>query len=166
MDRIQRGGHCKVHITPYKHHVNVNLNRHMGSLTADPATEMFSASWSYKKIKNNKRVKLNKVIQRKPDWPGHRKPLLLIGRFTSVDPIAVNVHWFWKVSYRGLELLQAHCARYDPRVASPFHLDIAGLLVVAEGTGELGVQVPRQLLLGRRLSLRLSASHPELLLVS
>ena len=43
------------------------------------------------------------------------------------------------------------------------HFDIAGLLVVTEGAGELGVQVPSQLLLGRRLSLRLSASHAELL---
>ena len=35
--------------------------------------------------------------------------------------------------------------------------------MVTEGAGELGVQVPSQLLLGRRLSLRLSASHAELL---
>jgi hypothetical protein len=45
------------------------------------------------------------------------------------------------------------------------HFDIAGLLVVTEGAGELGVQVPSQLLLGWRLPLRLSASHAELLTI-
>lgn len=39
------------------------------------------------------------------------------------------------------------------------HLDVAGLLVVAEGTRELRLQRPRHLLLGWRLPLRLAAAH-------
>jgi hypothetical protein len=42
------------------------------------------------------------------------------------------------------------------------HFDIAGLLVVTEGTSELRVQVPRQLLLRRGLPLGLATTHSTL----
>ena len=42
------------------------------------------------------------------------------------------------------------------------HFNIAGLLVVTEGTSELRVQVPRQLLLRRGLPLGLATTHSTL----
>lgn len=89
----------------------------------------------------------------------------------------------------GLELLQADCAWYYPSISaslpvgikeqktgwqqSPYiwkscvserhffdlHFDITWLLVVAEWTGKLCLQIPRHLLLRRGLSFRLAATH-------
>lgn len=85
--------------------------------------------------------------------------VLLVGGLAGVDPVTVDVHGLRQVGDGGLELLQAHGARDDARVAGTVHLDVAGLLVVAEGAGELRLQRPRHLLLGGGLPLRLAAAH-------
>lgn len=82
-----------------------------------------------------------------------RTTWLLVGRFTGIDPIAVNIHGLGQICYRSLELFQANAAGYNSRVAGPFHFDVTGFLVVTERAGKLGVQVPGHFFLGRRLSL-------------
>ena len=47
----------------------------------------------------------------------------------------------------------------DPLHHTHIHFNVAGLLVVTEGTGELRVQVPRQPLLRRGLPFGLAATH-------
>lgn len=93
----------------------------------------------------------------------HRETWLLIGCFTGIDPVAVNVHWLGQIGYWGLELLQTHTAWYNPRVACSFHFDITRFLMVTKRAGELGVQVTSHFFLRRGLSLRLSATHFTLL---
>lgn len=84
---------------------------------------------------------------------------LLIGCFTGIYPITVHINWLWQIGNGRLELLQADCAWYNPSISAPLHFDITWLLVVAEGTGELRVQISRHLLLRRGLSLGLAATH-------
>lgn len=84
---------------------------------------------------------------------------LLIGCFTGIYPITVNIHWLWQVGDRRLKLLQANAAGYDSCVAGSLHFDIAGFLVVTERACELGVQVTCHFFLGGWLSLWLPAPH-------
>lgn len=67
---------------------------------------------------------------------------LLVGWFAGIYPITVDIDGLWQVGDGSLEFFQADCAWYYTRIPAPLHLDIAGLLVVAERTCELSVQVP------------------------
>ena len=58
-----------------------------------------------------------------------------------------------------LEVLHADCALYPSRVLALLHLDLAALLVVAEGAVELGVQGFDRLALGTRTALGLPPTH-------
>jgi len=84
---------------------------------------------------------------------------LLIGCLTGIYPITIHIHRLGQISDGGLEFLQANRAGYNPSISAPFHFHITRFFVIAEWTGELGIQVSCQLLLWRRLSLRLTASH-------
>lgn len=149
----------------------VMQTNHMPTLRPSQRTVSHSArhsvaewDWACHTHTEKQLVKLNKLEESKEvnlrEW-GYREgnTWLLIGCFTGVDPVTVNIHWFRQIGYRGLELLQANTTRYYSCVASSFHFDIAGLLMVTKRASELDIQVASHFLLGGRLSLWLSAPH-------
>jgi len=91
-----------------------------------------------------------------PIWAGHG---LLVGAFAGVDPVGVDINGFRQVVDGRLVVLQTDPAPDPAGVPGPVQLDLAGLLVVAEGTIEQLVQLLDGLPPGRRFPLRLALPH-------
>jgi len=84
----------------------------------------------------------------------------LVGRFTGVNPVVININWFCKVINLGLKTLHTHPARYPPSIPRLVHFDLAAPFVVAEGAVELRLQWFQGPHFWWRLPLTLLLPHP------
>ena len=85
----------------------------------------------------------------------------LVGLLAGVDPLVVDVDGLREEVDGGLEVLHAHVALDPARVLGLLHLDLAALLVVAEGAVEHDVQGLDRLALGAGAAFGLSTTHHE-----
>jgi len=85
----------------------------------------------------------------------------LVGRFTGINPVVININWFCEVIDLRLKTLHAHSARDPPCIPRLVHFDLATPFVVAKGAVELCLQWFKGLYLWRWLPLTLLLPHPQ-----